>query len=140
MEEKRYSGVVVKCKNKFLTCKRNAHMPFPGVWSIPGGKVEEDETTLEAARREFFEETNININDENLHFVGVIPRTNRKGDKVKGFMYAYLLDVKNEIIPDLSSAKDGEEHTECKYVSIEEFNKINLDSFLKKLIRVLSTK
>ncbi len=41
----------------------NIAAAFPGMWSIPGGKLEENETTQEGAKREFFEETALNIND-----------------------------------------------------------------------------
>jgi hypothetical protein len=41
MEKKRYVGVMVKCKDKILLCKRNNLGSFPGMWSIPGGKLEE---------------------------------------------------------------------------------------------------
>ena len=53
MEKKRYVGVMVKCKDKILLCKRNNEGSFPGMWSIPGGKLEENETTQEGAKREF---------------------------------------------------------------------------------------
>jgi len=38
-------------------------------WQIPKGKVEEKENIKETARREFFEETGIKIN-EKIHFLG----------------------------------------------------------------------
>lgn len=140
MEQKRYSGVFVKCKNKFLSCKRNSDMPFPGVWSIPGGKIEENESSLDAAKREFYEETNIDISEDNLVFIGVLPRTNREGDKIKGYMYTYLLEVDKEIYPDLELASDGEEHTECKYFTLEDINDIDIDEYLEKLVYITLSK
>ena len=41
MDTKRYVGVVVKCNNKVLLCKRNNQGSFPGMWSIPAGKLVE---------------------------------------------------------------------------------------------------
>lgn len=137
MQEKRYSGVVVKCRNKFLSCKRNSDMPFPNIWSIPGGKIEKNESSMDAARREFLEETNIDISDKDLVFIGVLPRTNREGDKIKGYMYTYLLNVEDEIYPDLELAVDGEEHTECKYIDINNIDDINIDDYLRKLINII---
>ncbi len=115
MDKKRYVGVAVKHQNKLLLCKRNNLGSFPGMWSIPGGKLEENETTQEGAKREFFEETALNINDIELTFIGLIPRHTRDGKKVKGFMYVYLLNVESPLYPDLLNAIDGEEHTECGY-------------------------
>lgn len=136
MSQKRYSGVLVKCKNKFLSCKRNSDMPFSGTWSIPGGKIEKDESSLEAAKREFYEETNLDISEKKLRFIGVLPRTDRSGNKVKGFMYTYLLELENEIHPDLNSAIDGNEHTECKYYTLEDIENIKFDYPLKKMLLI----
>jgi len=120
MDKKRYAGVIVRHDNKILFCKRNSKNSFPGMWSIPGGSMEEGENSQESAKREFFEETAINIDSENLDYVGVIPRHTRDGKKIKGFMYIYLLEPEEKIYPDLNSAIDGEEHTECKYMSLKE--------------------
>ncbi|KAL3911196.1 MAG: hypothetical protein SGILL_007378 [Bacillariaceae sp.] len=44
--------------HKYLLVQR-ANPPDQGKWSIPGGKIELGETTLQAAQREILEETNI---------------------------------------------------------------------------------
>lgn len=120
MQLKRYAGVIVRCNNKVLLCKRNNQGSFPGMWSIPGGKVEPNEEIQDGARREFYEETDVKIDDKTLNFVGVIPRHTRDGKKVKGMMYVYCLDTDQEIYPDLENAVDGEEHTECGYFEKDE--------------------
>ena len=137
MEKKRYTGVIVKCKDKILLCKRNNQGSFPGMWSIPGGKMEENETTQEGAKREFFEETDMNIDNSELKFVGLIPRHTRDGKKVKGLMYVYLLDVEEPIIPDLENAIDGEEHTECGYFTIDEIKPEKSGEYLHKLAEIV---
>lgn len=45
-------------------------------WSIPKGLIDENETAEEAAKRELYEETNVNIEDLRLVFF-------REGEKVK---------------------------------------------------------
>lgn len=117
MDKKRYAGVVVKHNDKILFCKRNSKNSFPGMWSIPGGSMEEGEESQAAAKREFYEETNIDIYGQNLDYIGVIPRHTRDGKRVKGYMYLYQLNTEEPIMPDLQNAIDGEEHTECKYLS-----------------------
>jgi ADP-ribose pyrophosphatase YjhB (NUDIX family) len=137
MEKKRYVGVMVKCKDKILLCKRNNLGSFPGMWSIPGGKLEENETTGEGARREFLEETNVNISDMELRFIGLVPRHTRDGKKVKGLMYVYLLDVEEPIIPDLENAIDGEEHTDCGYFTLDEIKPETSGDYFHRLAEII---
>jgi 8-oxo-dGTP diphosphatase len=137
MENKRYVGVMVKCKDKVLLCKRNNLGLFPGMWSIPGGKLEENETPMEGAKREFLEETDVNINDKEITFIGLIPRHTRDGKKVKGLMYVYLLEVEEPIIPDLVNAIDGEEHTESGYFTLDEINPETSGDYFHRLAEII---
>ena len=52
-------GVYVK-EGKLLLFKRNVE-PFKGYWHVIGGHVEEDESLKEAVRREFKEETGLDV-------------------------------------------------------------------------------
>mgnify|MGYP003344162065 CR=1 FL=1 len=137
MEQKRYTGVMVKCEDKILLCKRNNEGSFPGMWSIPGGKLEEGETSQEGAKREFFEETAVDISDKPLEFVGLIPRHTRDGKKIKGLMYVYLLKTDTQIEPDFSKAIDGEEHTEWAYFTKEEISSEKSGDYLHKLAEII---
>lgn len=115
---KRYAGVLVKYNDKVLLCKRSPHQTLPGVWSIPAGSVEKDETPKEGAMREFFEETNYVVLDEkDLKLVGTVNRYARDNKYIKGVMYVYMYEVDEPIYPDLENAMDGHEHTECDYFS-----------------------
>lgn len=137
MEKKRYVGVMVKCKDKILLCKRNHQGSFPGMWSIPGGKLEDNETTQEGAKREFLEETDVDITDKDLTFVGLIPRHTRDGKKIKGLMYVYLLNTETEIEPDLENAVDGEEHTDWKYFTIDEIKPERTGEYMHRLAEII---
>lgn len=137
MENKRYVGVMVKCGDKILLCKRNNLGLSPGMWSIPGGKMEDNETPQDGAKREFFEETAVNIEDKELTFIGLIPRHTRDGKKIKGLMYVYLLGVDNEIEPDLVNAIDGEEHTEWKYFTLSEINPVMTGDYIHKIAEII---
>jgi ADP-ribose pyrophosphatase YjhB (NUDIX family) len=114
---KRYSGVLVKNKKEVLLCKRNNNGSHPGAWSIPAGKLDQQESPLHGAKREFYEETDFKLKDD-LKLCGFVTRKTRDNLKDKGLMYVFLYETENEIVPNLEKAKDGEEHTECGYFNI----------------------
>jgi ADP-ribose pyrophosphatase YjhB (NUDIX family) len=136
---KRYGGIIVKHKNEVLMCKRNAEGSLPGVWSIPAGKMNEDENPTAGAKREFHEETNIKVKDK-IQLCGFINRTTRDGKRVKGLMYVYLWEVDKKVKPDLENAIDGDEHTECGYFGLDNLPPHDEDDKLMKLIKNILTK
>jgi 8-oxo-dGTP pyrophosphatase MutT (NUDIX family) len=138
MNAKRYVGVIVKCGDKFLICKRNDELLGQGEWSIPAGKIEHEEEIKISARREFFEETAININNFELEFAGIIPRYTRDGSKMKGLMYTYIINVDKQLIPDLEEAIDGSEHTDCGYFTLNDMKNMKINTFLYKLFEFMS--
>lgn len=106
------AGVIVRTDNKVLMCQRSMTSTLPGIWSVPGGHIEKGEDPTIAAVREFFEETNLKISPDILEFIGALPvETNHD----KSF-YLFLYDTEDELIPDLKGAKDGHEHSRCRYV------------------------
>jgi ADP-ribose pyrophosphatase YjhB (NUDIX family) len=134
---KKSAGVIVKSGNKCLLCKRSNVETYSGEWSIPGGKVEPDEDIVDAAHREFYEETNVRLTGD-LEFLGVMSRMNRKGTKQSSIMYVFLTDVDKPIHPDLENAEYGEEHSECGYYSIDELPEPigdNLKEYLKNVLK-----
>lgn len=137
MKQQTYVGVMVKCGDKILLCKRNNLGSYPGMWSIPGGKLEGDESTQDGARREFLEETNVDIKDMDLNFIGLIPRHTRDGKKVKGLMYVYLLKVEECIEPDFENAIDGEEHTDWDYFPLSGIKPETSGEYMHKLAEII---
>jgi len=115
---KRYSGVIVKCGDEVLLCKRNSTGSLPGQWSIPGGHLDDGEHPMDGIVREFKEETNYTL-DNNLKLVGFVKRYNRDGSEIKGLMYVFLMETDEKINPDLENAFDGEEHSQCGYFDLE---------------------
>jgi len=133
---KKSAGVIVKSGNKCLLCKRSNVETYSGEWSIPGGKVEPGEEIIDAANREFYEETNKKLTGE-LKFIGVMSRMNRKGTKLSSMMYVFLIDVDKPIHPDLENAEYGEEHSECGYFSIDDLPEPLGENLKEHLINVL---
>jgi ADP-ribose pyrophosphatase YjhB (NUDIX family) len=136
---KRYSGVLVKVGDEVLMCKRNSKGSLPGVWSIPAGSIEGDETPLDGAKREFFEETDKKIEGK-LKLIGFVNRYGRDGSKYRGLMYVFLYETDDKIIPSLETAKDGEEHTECGYFTLENVPFEDKNDQLYKLIHSILKK
>ena len=135
---RKYVGVLVKHKEEFLLCKRSPKTKsLPGMWSIPAGKLEAGETTHEAAKSEFHEETNVSILNKKIRLLNVIERYSRDGSRVNGEFWVYLLESPDRLVPDLVNAIDGDEHTECGYFIVEELDGLNIDDKLKNMIKSL---
>jgi ADP-ribose pyrophosphatase YjhB (NUDIX family) len=134
-EFKKIVGVVIKYKNEVLLCKRNKKKSLPNEWSIPSGHMENEETPLDGAIREFKEETDINIDKKKLNLVGILSGydSERKIKNKIFFVYSYNTDKK--ILPDLDNAKDGHEHTECKYFTKNELPKSKKTESMMKIIK-----
>ena len=115
---KKWAGVILKNDGEVLLCKRSPDKSMPNTWSIPSGHIEENESPGAAALREFYEETNIEL-DKDLDFVGFLTKF-KKDETKKGHMFVFLSETKDRIEPDLKNAKDGWEHTSCKYFKKED--------------------
>ena len=130
---KEYAGIVVRANNKCLMCKRASfHNFLPNVWSIPSGHLEEGETPRDGAIREFIEETNMEV--KNIKYVSAIINNNEEGNP-ESKMYIFVMNLLNDVLPDLKRAKDGHEHTECKYFLKDELPQTT--DKLKKVLEIL---
>lgn len=111
---RRSAGILIRVKNEVLLCKRSLDCrTLPGHWSIPGGGIEKNESSQNAALREFFEETNIKINKP-LLYVGTSVDQNNDHK-----MDVFLVDFDEKISVSLEKARDGFEHIECGYFPID---------------------
>lgn len=60
------AGILINPKGQILVALRPTHAPQGGLWEFPGGKLEFNETPLEALRRELCEEIDIQVTAASL--------------------------------------------------------------------------
>ena len=90
-----YAGLLIKCKERYLLCKRSEGAAYPGTWSVPGGGVKSTEEPKEAAVRETLEETQIPIHVEDTAYVTTLNGSTHDG----GDFYLYMSEVIDELRP-----------------------------------------
>jgi 8-oxo-dGTP pyrophosphatase MutT (NUDIX family) len=130
-----YSGVILKYRDKFLLCKRNENQSHPNQWFIPTGKIERGETPREAAVRELYEETDFELSENDIDFVGTIPVIENGEKSDKDFIYVFISELSDEILPDLDAATDGHEHSKCGYFTFKETKKLGLEGNLRTILK-----
>lgn len=76
-------GILIE-NDRILLIKR-AKEPDLGKWAIPGGRIEEDETAEECLKREFKEETGLDV--EPVKLIGIYSDPARDPRKIIGASY-----------------------------------------------------
>lgn len=70
--------VIMRARQPSVLLIQRKHDPFAGMWAIPGGYVEMEESLADAARRELREETGVEVAEvEQLHTFGDVNRDPR---------------------------------------------------------------
>ena len=83
------AGCLIYQNKKVLLCKRGIE-PRKNLWTTPGGFMENNETSKQAAKREVCEETSAKVSIEKLYMVANLPKAN--------FIYLlYLARLKESI-------------------------------------------
>lgn len=113
------AGIVI-CfddKNKVLILRRSSIDKRAGQWTIPGGHIDEEDSSIEAgAVRELKEETNLQCNVEDLIYIG-----EPKPEKFYFLAKRWTGEV-NVSIPNPET--DEIEHDDYRWTSIEEIKEI----------------
>lgn len=128
-----------KVCDKVLLVKRNKK-PFKNCWNGIGGKIEGDETPLEAAKRECMEETGILLTNPKLLVTYVYPDKNTTNSNSElNILYDFVREV---------GVDDNEEgHYEWKSIdfAMDSQNKeiagfSNLNQFIKEIFDLENVK
>ena len=69
----RVAGCLIEHEGQILILHRSKVETAPSLWGLPAGKVEKDETDLQAIIREVNEETGIKLNPESIELAGELP-------------------------------------------------------------------
>ena len=137
METKRYVGVLIKCGKQILLVKRRADDLRKSIWTIPGGKMIEGLKIRAAATQMLFDTTSIEVNEEELQMVGLIPRESKDGKKDKGLMYVYMYEAKPELLPLFETSNKPKKHIDHGYFTIEHIQLMNCGKYLPKFVETI---
>ncbi|TSJ80717.1 MAG: NUDIX domain-containing protein [Candidatus Cardinium sp.] len=112
------------CNGKILVLKRNSRAAAGGKWCMPGGKLEKQETALEAVIREVAEETGIMLLPEAIRFTQTICI------RILTPKQDFLLHLLKAVLPGAQPADYSvtlnQEHTDYLWVNLQEAGKLNL--------------
>lgn len=117
--------LVTKCfiKNEdsnILVLKRGADAQVrPGQWDLPGGMIEEGEDPNKAVLREIKEETAIDLGSASVFYIS----SEDAPAYILTFFYYYKYEGHD--------VKISKEHSRYKWISIPEFNKLELPEKFK---------
>lgn len=128
------AGILAIDNEKVLLIKRG-NDPNKGLWSIPGGMVKLGESPEEAAIREFREETGLDAIIEGLLGVFNIVIRDDEG-KIK---YHYVvIDYLGKVIGGI--LRPGSDVLDAKWFEINELDKVQTSTTLKKAIELITKK
>jgi 8-oxo-dGTP diphosphatase len=112
------ADTIVVCGNDVVLVRRK-NEPFQGMWCLPGGFVEADETVLAGAKRELAEETGISgLEIEEFGAYGD-PGRDPRGRTVTVVHWTFVQD-KLEL-------KAGDDAAECSWFSLEDLPALAFD-------------
>lgn len=118
-------GVLFNRHQQVLLIKRN-QPPAQGLWSIPGGRLEPGESLVDACRREFYEETNLDIEVKNI--VAVVER------QLEGFHYV-VIDYRVYLVDEEKSVPTAQSDVaEAKWIGLADLGQYELVWGLAEII------
>jgi 8-oxo-dGTP pyrophosphatase MutT (NUDIX family) len=128
------AGGLVERNNKFMFIKRH------GVWDIPKGKMEYDETPEAAAVREIEEECGISAPKVKLHLTNTWHTYKQKNKKILKKTYWYWLDDNDDPMEPVPQEEEG--ITEVRFLGWDEIDLVESNTYasISEVIRSLKNK
>lgn len=115
-------AIVLNREDKFLVLKAS----YKGFrWDLPGGAVEIPEEHEAALKREVKEEVGIDVKD-------IVPLVVETGYNKDEDSYVIFIGYKCRAVSE--NVKLSGEHTECRWVTKEEFTKLDATPYLKDFV------
>jgi len=109
--------------------------PYTKKFGLPGGAIDMGETLEEALKREFIEETNLNVKVGNIFDVSEQFFTNPNFDEdAHSFFLFYKVE---KISGKLSTGGNGDDVLEAKYVNTSDLNEENTEKYMWKILKYL---
>jgi 8-oxo-dGTP pyrophosphatase MutT (NUDIX family) len=120
-----------------------------GFYDLPKGVIDEGESILEAAKRELFEETNIDINNEKIFKTWVnwdlewkelkeesIDNISIQGSSFENSLRLFFAEVEESIIEEVKILPNPytniKEHINYRFIGKEEFESENTPDYLRE--------
>lgn len=132
MNQRIVNGGFIVHQGKFLIVKRADNDSFlPGIWEIPGGKLEPGEDPLDGARREVKEEAGLDV--ELVSPISIWTY----GDYSGGTQFIQI-DYLCKIIGN-PEVKLSEEHSDFAWITYDELDKYEISPEMRKEILAFKT-
>lgn len=109
--------------------------PYTKKFGLPGGAVDMGETLEDALKREFTEETNLNIKVGNIFDVSEQFFTNPNFDEdAHSFFLFYRVE---KISGKLTANGNGDDVLEARFINSRDLNKNNTEKYMWKILKYL---
>lgn len=112
----------IQVDNQVLFLERQDNKPEGGTWAVPGGKLDKGESPEKAAKREIYEETHIDLKQDQMKYLGkVYVRVSEE----KGDFILHVFESKLQSVPQ-GLQLSPKEHKDYTWVTLNESLKLPL--------------
>ena len=110
-ENQELNLLLIKRKNK----------PFKNHWALPGGFVDADELVVKACQRELKEETHLELNSDQLKFLGYYDKQDRD-PRSRTIAFAFLAVIDNN-----TKVKADDDAVEAQWFNLQNLPELAFD-------------